>query len=281
MLSQRRYSRSVPWATPPFCPQRAGWNENPRIKGTFMLHDVTRREQIDLDLLRRYHQTDDPRALEELAHRSMPLVRSIARKYHGRGEDMDDLIQAGNVGLVKAIERFDPDAGHRFITFAAPNIQGEIRRHFRDHTWAVHVPRSVQELDAKIQKTTRAVEAETGREPTDDDLADELGATVTDIRQARSAGRSYRALSLDAPAGEDRRTGDTVGASDPGFSQVEALSDRDREVVRMRYDDELLQREIAERIGVSQMQVSRILSAAVDCMHEHLDMGEHPAPLAA
>ena len=255
-----------------------------------MLHDVTRRDQIDLDLLRRYRNTQDQAALEELAERSLPLVKSIARKYRGRGEDMDDLIQAGNVGLVKAIERFDLDAGRRFITFAVPNIQGEIRRHFRDHTWAVHVPRSVQELDAKIQSTTRTVEAQTGREPTDDDLAEELGATVSDIRQARSAGRSYRALSLDAPAGEDRQMNDTFGHRDPGFSQVEnaatidvalqALTERDREVVRMRYDDELLQREIAEKIGVSQMQVSRILSGAVERMHEHLHTND-PAPLAA
>ena len=291
MLSQRRYSRSVPWATPPFCPQRAGWNENPRIKGTFMLHDVTRREQIDLDLLRRYHQTDDPRALEELAHRSMPLVRSIARKYHGRGEDMDDLIQAGNVGLVKAIERFDPDAGHRFITFAAPNIQGEIRRHFRDHTWAVHVPRSLQELDAKVQGAQAAILQETGREASDDDVAEALGITVDEVREAQAVGRSYRATSLDAPSGESREIIDTCGERERGYEHVEAavvvedamsaLKERDRRVLHMRFHEGLLQREIAERIGVSQMQVSRILSAAVDCMHEHLDMGEHPAPLAA
>ncbi|CAB4893194.1 unannotated protein [freshwater metagenome] len=256
-----------------------------------MLHEVPRRDQIDLDLLRRYRDRDDRFALEELADRSMPLVKSIARKYRNCGEDMEDLIQAGTVGLVKAIERFDLESGGRFISYAVPNIQGEIRRHFRDHTWAVHVPRSMQELDAKIQTTSRRVAAKTGQHPTDEDLATELQAPVSDIREARSAGRSYRALSLDAPAGEDRDIAGTFGRSDPGYAGVEntatvdvamqALCDRDRKVVRLRYEDGLLQREIAEEIGVSQMQVSRILSAAVDQMHEHLDTGSRPTPLAA
>jgi len=251
-----------------------------------MLEDVTRREQIDLDLLRRYHDHDDTLAREELAGRCLPLVKSIARKYAGRGEDMDDLIQAGTVGLVKAIDRFDHATGHRFVSFAVPNITGEIRRHFRDHTWAVHVPRSLQELDQKVQAATRSMSAATGQEPSDGDLAAELDVPVGEIREARSAGRSYRALSLDAPAGEARDMADTHGVSDPGYARVEAaatledamsaLTDRERAVLDMRFHDELLQREIADRIGVSQMQVSRIITGAVARMSDHVAAGEPP-----
>ncbi|CAB4915855.1 unannotated protein [freshwater metagenome] len=255
-----------------------------------MLQEVSRREQIDMDLLRRYQEHGDTFAREELAGRCMPLVKSIARRYRGRGEDMDDLIQAGLVGLTKAIERYDRDSGHRFVSYAVPNITGEIRRHFRDHTWAVHVPRSVQELDQKVQLTRRTMTIETGREPADEDVALELEVPVAQVREARTAGRSYRALSLDAPAGEARDLADTHGAFDPGYARVEAaetvkdamtaLNDRDRNVVRMRFGGEMLQREIAEQIGVSQMQVSRILSGAVDRMNDHVTEGDLP-PLAA
>ncbi len=261
------------------------------LRGAFMLQEVSRREQIDMVLLRRYRENDDVRAREELAERCMPLVKSLARKYAGRGEEIEDLIQAGTVGLVKAIDRYDTEAGHRFISFAVPNITGEIRRHFRDNTWAVHVPRAMQELDAKIQATTRTVMADTGREPSDDDLAEELGASVHDIRDARSAGRAYRALSMDAPIGDVGNIADTHGKTDPGYARVEAaatvqdamgaLDDREREVLRMRYDEELLQREIAAHIGVSQMQISRIIQGAVNRMAEHVGAGEDPAPLAA
>ena len=245
-----------------------------------MLEEATRREQIDLGLLRRIHEDGDVLAREELAERCMPLVRSIARKYAGRGEPMDDLVQAGLVGLVKAIDRYDRSSGHRFVSFAVPNITGEIRRHFRDTTWAVHVPRSLQELDAKVQSARAQIVRDLGREGTDDDVAAMLGVTVGEVREATAVGRSYRAMSLDAPAGEERAMLDTRGAPEQGYDRVEAavvvddamgvLKDRDREVVRMRYHQDLLQREIADEIGVSQMQVSRILSTAVRRMGEHV-----------
>ena len=255
-----------------------------------MLHEATTREHIDMTLLRRYRQTGDTFARDELTRRCMPLVKSLARKYRASGEEMEDLIQAGLLGLVKAIDRYDLDAGHRFVSFAVPNITGEIRRHFRDHTWAVHVPRSIQELDAKVLKTTAAMTASTGREPTDDDLAAELKVDVSDVREAKSAGRNYRALSMDAPTGEDQDLTHTYGAPERGYQQVEAklmldvameaLSDRDRRVLDMRFNGELLQREIAEKIGVSQMQVSRIISDAINRMSEHVADTE-PTPLAA
>ncbi|WP_051472049.1 SigB/SigF/SigG family RNA polymerase sigma factor [Patulibacter minatonensis] len=253
-----------------------------------MLHEATHREQIDLGLLRRYRETGDTFARDELATRCMPLVKSIARKYRGRGEELEDLIQAGTVGLVKAIDRFDPDAGHRFISFAAPNITGEIRRHFRDTTWAVHVPRAMQELDAKVQHTRRILTAASGEEPSDDDLANELHINVTDIEEAKSAGRAYRAVSLDAPVEDRPELLNTRGTIERGYQQVEAeatlavameaLDDRARRVLDLRFNHEMLQREIAEVIGVSQMQVSRIISDSIDRMHDYV---APDTPLAA
>jgi RNA polymerase sigma-B factor len=253
-----------------------------------MLEDATRREQVDLDLLRRVHDHGDPWAREELVRRCMPLVRSLARRYAGRGEQLEDLVQVGLIGLVKAIDRFDPDAGTRFVSFASPNITGEIKRHFRDHCWALHVPRSVQELDQRIQAERRQVLAEHGREATSEELAERLGITLEQVREGLHGAQAYRALSLDHPAGETREVLDTRGGDDPGYDRVEldatirdalgALDERERSVVAWRFYDELLQREIAERIGVSQMQVSRILSRSVERMHDHVIAG---APDAA
>jgi len=250
-----------------------------------MLHEATARERIDHDLLHRYHHDNDLQARELLVERCTPLVRSIARRYRHSGQDMEDLIQAGMVGLVKAIDRFDASTGHRFITFAVPNIQGEIRRHFRDRTWAVHVPRSVQELDAKIQSTSRDVLQSTGHEVTVDELAETLEVAPEQIKDAQAAGRAYNSMSLDQPTGEGQTLGDGRGRTDPGYARVEdrsvtddalqALDDRERRIVSMRFRDGMLQREIAEEIGVSQMQVSRLLRQACDRMHDRMVDDQH------
>lgn len=233
----------------------------------------SRRERIDHDLLRRYRDGGDLHAREELAERCLPLVRSVARRYAGRGQGMDDLMQAGLLGLAKAIERFDAGPGCRFSTYAVPNIQGEIRRYFRDGTWAVHVPRSVQELDARVQHASARMRERTGREASTRDLAQALDVGIEDVRHAQAARRNHRALSLDHPAGPGVALGRAGGTDDPGFERVEnvdvierameGLEDRDRLIVWWRFRDGLLQREIAERIGVSQMQVSRILRRAL------------------
>lgn len=246
-----------------------------------MLQEASRREKVDLDLLKRIHGNHDMQAREELAERCVPLVRSIVRRYAGRGEETDDLFQAGMLGLVKAIDRFDASTGHRFISFAVPNITGEIRRHFRDHTWDVHVPRSVQELDARVQKARTAAVEKTGREPTVAELATTCDVSADEIRDAQVAGRAYNAASLDAPSGEDRTVVDLRGGPDRGYARVEdedligrameGLSERERRVVDWRFRGGLLQREIAERIGVSQMQVSRILRAALARMAEGVE----------
>jgi len=245
-----------------------------------MLHEASRRERIDNDLLRRFHDDGDLQARELLAQRCVPLVRSIARRYLNSGQDMEELVQAGLLGLAKAIDRYDAASGFRFITFAVPNIQGEIRRHFRDRTWAVHVPRSVQELDARVQRARTEVSRRTGKEPTNAELAKILDVTTEQVDEARVAGSNYRSLSLDQPTGEGTTIGDGRGVEDPGYAAVEnrsvtqwALADlgeREQQIVRWRFEDGLLQREIAERVGLSQMQISRILSQALDRMHERV-----------
>jgi RNA polymerase sigma-B factor len=239
-----------------------------------------RREQLDMQLLRRYHHNNDHAARDEMVTRGMPLVRSLARPYAGRGEELDDLVQVGSVGLVKAIDRFDPESGHRFVAFAAPNITGEIKRHFRDHCWSIHVPRSVQELDAKISRESRAIQSDTGRSATVTQLSERLKVPADRVADAMIGGQGYRSLSLDHPAGETREALDLFGREDGGYAAVDrhqevldacsALDDREREMVLLRYYDGQLQREIAARFGISQMQVSRILTGALEKMHAHL-----------
>jgi RNA polymerase sigma-B factor len=258
-----------------------------------MLEDPIRREQTDLRLLRRYHEHNDVDAREQMVRRGLPLVRSLARPYSGRGEQFDDLVQVGSVGLVKAIDRFDPDTGTRFVAFAAPTITGEIKRHFRDHCWMVHVPRSVQELDVKVNRAAEQMAAVSGRTPTIAEISVRLKEPVERVADAIQGGQGYRSLSLDHPAGETRETLETLGEEDAAFANVErrqvivdacqALDEREREIVMLRYFDGLLQREIAEKIGVSQMQVSRILTRALERMREYLVVrdAEEVARLAA
>lgn len=244
------------------------------------LDTTTRREQKDLRLLRRYHENNDQAAREEMVRRGQALVKSLARNYSGRGERFDDLVQVGSVGLVKAIDRFNPDAGTRFVAFAAPNITGEIKRHFRDHCWLVHVPRSVQELDAKVNRESERFASQTGRQPTVQELADALGEPEDRVVDAVQGGRGYSGLSLDSPAGDTVGVLDMLGEEDQRLAAVDerdlvrracaTLDERERQIVALRYGEGLLQREIAERFGVSQMQVSRILARALERMREYL-----------
>ncbi len=237
----------------------------------------------DLALLRRYHRHGDHEARTALVESTMPLVRSIAGRYAGRGEQLEDLVQVGTVGLLKAIDRFDVESSHRFVSFAVPNISGEIKRHFRDHSWAAHVPRSVQELDLKVRRArdelaatrTRAGRSPSG-EPTTAEIARHLGEPLSDVEQAIQAGRCRQSVSIDVGDRDDSSPLDRAGGLDRRYEQVEArrllqqcspvLDARERRVVWMRYYADMLQREIAEEIGVSQMQVSRVLTRAVDRM---------------
>jgi RNA polymerase sigma-B factor len=220
-------------------------------------------------LLHRYHRLGDPRAREELVERMVPLVRHIARRYADRGEPLEDLVQVGCVGLINAIDRFDPDRGVRLSTFAAPTIAGEIKRHFRDKAWSVRVPRDLQELSAKITKATEAYASIHGRAPSVPELAVAVERSEEDVLEALQGAQSYTAASLDEPLGEERTSLDLLGGEDEGFAQtdrrlfvlegLDCLAEREREIVRLRFWDGLTQREIADRVGVSQMHVSRLL----------------------
>lgn len=244
-----------------------------------MAEEAPTHERRDLQLLRSYRTRGDRAAYDEFVRRFTPFVRSTARKYAGRGEEIEDLVQVGMLGLVKAIEGFDFDRGGRFISYAGPTISGEIKRHFRDHLWAVHVPRSMQELQARLTTEEARIERQGGT-PTTAMLAERLGVDEAEIRKARVAARAFRAKSLDHRFGEDASDSPEAAFVDGEYARVEnavllddamrTLTERERDIVRMRYSEGMLQREIASQISVSQMQVSRILSRATRKMRQCL-----------
>lgn len=241
-----------------------------------MSESYEQRDLLDIALIRLYRATGDPRRLDKLVQRFTPLVRSVVRQYIGRGESPDDLLQVGMLALLKALERFDATGGGSFGAYARPTIAGEIKRHFRDHTWAVKVPRSMQELQAKV---ARAKTLDPGISTAA--IAAQLGVSIEQVMDAEVAHDAYRAKSLDyTTPGDSGSPLDSMGSPEQGYEDVamrdeirdalSALGPRDREVVELRYFDERLQREIGDGIGVSQMQVSRILNRAMDTMREHL-----------
>ncbi|MFA4928562.1 MAG: sigma-70 family RNA polymerase sigma factor [Patulibacter sp.] len=256
-----------------------------RKQGIPVAEEATIQEHRDLQLLRSYRTRGDRKAYDEFVRRFTPFVRSTARKYTGRGEEMEDLVQVGMLGLVKAIEGFDFSRRGRFISYAGPTISGEIKRHFRDHLWAVHVPRSMQELQARMTAEEERIERQGGT-PTTATLAERLGVDEPEIRRARVAARAFRAKSLDRRIGDDSVDLPEAAAVDGEYARVEdatmldeamtVLSERERAIVRMRYAEGLLQREIAAKLSVSQMQVSRVLARATRKMREYLV----PAPSA-
>jgi RNA polymerase sigma-B factor len=215
---------------------------------------------------------DHPSQRETIVRELMPISDGIARRYYRGGESLEDLSQVAALGLLKALAGFDPDLGHSFIAFAVSNVKGELRRHYRDRTWAVHVPRSQQELWQRVSHTVRSLSGTLGRQPTADEVAGRLGVTVESVVEALEAGRAMRALSLDAPSthADDKDANPLLASGeDAGYASVEArmsfeqiiarLSDRDRMILMLRFRDELSQRQIGIRVGVSQMQVSRRL----------------------
>ena len=228
-------------------------------------------------LFQRSARFHDVAARDELIRRFEPLAAAWARRYHVRGgEPIEDLGQVALVGLIKAIDRYDPDRGATFVSFAEPTIRGELRRHFRDATWAIHVPRALQERVRLVDRVTERLSAELGRSPTVSELSEACELDVHDTLEALHAARSSRPQPLEADG--DVPLGQRAGADDPGYDFVEytasardtvaALPERERRVLQLRFGDGLSQREIAERIGVSQMQVSRILARTVARLRE-------------
>jgi RNA polymerase sigma-B factor len=231
------------------------------------------------ELFERHHTTEDPAVVEELVVRFEPLVRSVARRYHARGEPLDDLVQVANVGLLKAIQRYDPGRGFAFTSFATPTMLGELKRYFRDSGWAVHVPRGVKERALELAGATDKLSARLGRSPSIAELAEELGATQEQTLDALEAYHGRHASPLERGGDDDEEGGSpspaaTIGVEDAGLERaeymtviargVEALSDEDRHLLYLRFDEDLTQSEIARRIGTSQMQVSRLLRAAIE-----------------
>jgi RNA polymerase sigma-B factor len=221
----------------------------------------------------------DAEARGLLVQRYVRLGEMLARRYMRTSEPLEDLEQVAMLGLVNAVDRFDPARGTSFSTFAVPTILGELKRHFRDRTWMLRVPRDIRDNSTAVERAAKILAAEAGRSPSTAEVAEATNLTVEQVLEAREATLAYRCESLDRPvqdASDDGSLtlGDRLGASDDGLRDAEhgvlleqlaaaALSDRDWEVVRLRVEEDLLQREIAERVGVSQMQVSRILRDAV------------------
>lgn len=229
--------------------------------------------------MRRYHVDGDMEARRVVIERTMPLVRTLARRYVNRGESLDDLVQVGCVGLIKAVDRFDISRELRFSTFAVPTILGEIKRHFRDHAWSVRVSRGIQELHAKVGREADRLAGRLGRAPTVEELAEATGSTVEDVLEALQGAQAYNTVPLEEPA-DDGTAAERFGIEDPGFVAAEqraelarglaSLPPRERSIILLRFFDGLTQREIAERVGISQMHVSRLLRRSVDGMRLQL-----------
>jgi RNA polymerase sigma-B factor len=216
----------------------------------------------------------------ELVERHLPLVRYLARRYVGRGEPLDDLLQAGAMGLIKAVDRFDPARGLQFSTYAAPTIQGEIRRHFRDRTWAVHVQRGLQELTAEVTRCAGELTQELNRSPSVAELAARSGHTEEEVLEALDCATAYTADSLEAPVGEDRTLGESLGGEDKALLDVElheslgpalaTLPERERRILQLRFYGNQTQSQIAAQLGISQMHVSRLLARTLVQLRERL-----------
>jgi RNA polymerase sigma-B factor len=216
----------------------------------------------------------DRAARDRLIERHMPLARSLAVQYRHAREPLDDLVQVANLGLVKAVDRFDPDRGIAFTSYAVPTILGELKRHFRDRTWTIHLSRSVQESIARVDRATEALRPQLGHDPSAREVAQHCGMSIEDVIEARLADGASRTSSLDAPVRrEEGDLSDLLGRNDAGLDRVEdalwieqlagSLTSREREVLRLRFVEDLVQREIAERVGISQMHVSRVLRQAL------------------
>jgi RNA polymerase sigma-B factor len=213
------------------------------------------------------------RLRDEVIEDHMPYARHIARRYGNSGSTTEDFEQVAFLGLVKAVDNFDPEHGTGFLGYATPMIIGEIKRYFRDGTWSVHVPRRMQEVTGAMHKASDALTAELGRAPTLPELSERLGVAVDELVEALDASEAYRTASLDRPVGHEpdgASLGELIGADDPGYELavnrevlrglVEELGERDRQILSMRFFDGMTQSQIGEKLGVSQMQVSRLIT---------------------
>ena len=236
------------------------------------------------ELFRRYKEEGDEEAREQLIESHLNLVRFLASKFKNRGEPLEDLVQVGSLGLIKAIDRFDPDRGLEFTTFATPTIMGEIKRHFRDKGWSVRVPRRLQELSARVNQVTDDLTSELNRTPTVEEIAERLDTSVDEVLEAMESSSAYSSVPLeggttedeDAPGIIDRfatEDADLISSDDRIVIEetLASFSPREQDAIRMRFVEGLTQVEIAEKLGISQVQVSRLLRRALKRVQERLE----------
>jgi RNA polymerase sigma-B factor len=239
------------------------------------------RTRQDRELFLRHQQDGEATAREALVQRFLPLARQLARRYQRADEPLEDLVQVASLGLIKAIDRFDPEREIAFSSYAVPTILGELKRHFRDRTWAVRVPRDLQELSLKVDRAVGDLARESHRQPSVTELSERLSVSEEEVLEALQASSAYRATSFDAPraGGEEGDVlADAVGFDDLGFDLAEdratldrlllSIGPREREVLRLRFVEDMTQAEIGERIGVSQMQVSRLIRQSLTRLRE-------------
>jgi len=234
--------------------------------------------EAERQLLIGYHHDGNLAAREELVERFLPLARDLALRYTYTDEPFDDLLQVASLGLIKAIDRFEPSRGTKFTSYAAPTILGELKRHFRDKGWALHVPRDLQERTLAVSRESEALSKRLGRSPKVREVAHALDCSVEEVLEAQEAAGSYEAASLDAPVARDDSEAaaliELLGEDDTSYEMVEsrdaivstwrALPEVERQVLELRFMHDLTQREIGERIGYSQMHVSRLLRRALN-----------------
>jgi RNA polymerase sigma-B factor len=235
-------------------------------------------------LLKRYHEQGDVSAREKLIEHYMPLVRSLARRYSYRGEQLEDLVQIGAIGLIKAIDRFDVNRGVELTTYATPNIIGEIKRHFRDRGWSVRVPRGLQELNIQLSRLLEELTVQLGRSPTIPELAKAAEVTDEEVLEALESGRAYSSLSLSVGGGHDEDGEldplESLGTEEhqyevsedravlaPGFR---VLDERERKILHLRFFEGLTQSQIAQQVGISQMHVSRLIRRSLEKIRDEI-----------
>ena len=243
-------------------------------------------QRADRELLRAYHERGDLAARDRLIEEYLPLARSLARRYAGRGELYDDLVQIATVGLIKAVDRFDFERGAELTTYAVATIVGELKRHFRDAVWPVHVPRRLKELNRTVSRLLEELTASLGRSPTVSELAAAAGIDEEEVIDALETGRAFRLRSLSAPAGDENEAQplESLGEEETGFDVSEdrailttglrALDERERRIIHLRFYQGLTQSQIAVELGISQMHVSRLIRAALEKMREEIEGGE-------
>ena len=250
-------------------------------------------EKNDRDLLRRYHERGDVEARERLIEQYLPLVRSLARRYSYRGEQLEDLVQVGCIGLIKAIDRFDVNRGVELTTYATPNIIGEIKRHFRDKGWSVRVPRGLQELNVRLSRLVEELTVQLERSPTVAELAKAAGVDEEDVLEALETGQAYATLSLSAPSGggedgDDLDPLESLGEIEKEYEVSEdravlapglrVLDERERRILHLRFFEGLTQSQIAQQVGISQMHVSRLIRRALEKIRAEIAVDDVDAP---